>query len=161
MSDTHPAPTSTGNGEIVSTRVIDAPRDRVFQAFADPEHLAQWWGPSGFTNTIQEFDFRPGGAWRIVMHGPGGVDYGNESVFIEVAAPERIVLDHLDPVHQFRLTAAYEDLGNQTRLTWRMRFDSVEEGERVRRFVQDANEQNFDRLEAELEKMRISGSMMS
>jgi len=77
--------------EIISTRVIAAPRDLVFKAFSDPENLARWWGPKGFTNTFHEFDLRPGGAWRFVMHGPDGVDYPNESVFVEVVKPERIV----------------------------------------------------------------------
>ncbi len=81
--------------EIVSTRVFDAPRERVFQAWTDPEHLARWWGPKGFTNTFHEFDPRPGGVWGFVMHGPDGVDYKNRSVFVEIVKPERIVFDHV------------------------------------------------------------------
>ena len=73
--------------EIASTRVFDAPRERVFRAFSDPQVLARWWGPDGFTSTFQEFDFRPGGAWRFVMQGPDGADYRNESEFIEVVSP--------------------------------------------------------------------------
>ena len=61
--------------EIVSTRVLDAPRELVFRAFSDPDLLARWWGPEGFTNTFHEFDLRPDGAWRFVMHGPDGTDY--------------------------------------------------------------------------------------
>jgi uncharacterized protein YndB with AHSA1/START domain len=60
--------------EIASGRVIDAPRRKVFKAFADPTHLARWWGPKGFRNTFEEFDFRPGGTWRFTMHGPDGTD---------------------------------------------------------------------------------------
>ena len=73
----------TADRELFTSRVIDAPRDRVFKVFADPAHLAQWWGPTGFTSTFTEFDLRPNGAWRFVMHGPGGVSYPNESVFVE------------------------------------------------------------------------------
>ena len=65
--------------EIVTTRVFDAPRELVFKAWTDPDHLAKWWGPKGFTNTFQEFDMRPGGVWRFIMHGPDGVDYKNKS----------------------------------------------------------------------------------
>ena len=81
--DSFPEPLS--EREIVTTRVIDAPRERVFKAWTDPEHLAQWWGPKGFTNTFQEFDMRPGGAWRFVMPGPDGVDYKN--VFVNPFGP--------------------------------------------------------------------------
>ena len=69
---------TTDPREIVSGRVIDAPRRKVFKAFADPTHLARWWGPKGFRNTFEEFDFRPGGTWRFTMHGPDGVDYQNK-----------------------------------------------------------------------------------
>ena len=132
--------------EILSERVFDAPRERVFRAFSDPDRLERWWGPAGFTNTIEEFDLRPGGAWRLVMHGPDGTDYRNESVFAAVAAPERVVFDHLEPVHGFRMTMTFAQEGARTRLTWRMLFDRAEEADRVRGLVAAANEQNFDRL---------------
>jgi uncharacterized protein YndB with AHSA1/START domain len=136
--------------DIVSTRVFNAPRERVFAAFSDPEQLKQWWGPNGFTNTIQEFDLRVGGKWRLVMHGPNGADYHNESVFVEVAAPERVAFDHIEPIHRFRMTMDFTDEGGKTRLTWRMRFESAEEAEKLRGFIAPANEQNFDRLAAHL-----------
>lgn len=139
--------------EIVSTRVFDAPRERLFRAFSDPKVLARWWGPNGFTSTFQEFDFRPGGAWRFVMHGPDGADYRNESEFIEVVSPERIVLDHLRPMHRFQMTMTFAEEAGKTRLTWRMRFESAAELERVRVVVRAANEQNFDRLQAQLATM--------
>jgi len=137
----------------VSTRVLDAPRERVFRAFSDPRVLARWWGPDGFTSTFQEFDFRPGGAWRFVMHGPDGTDYRNESGFIEVVSPERIVLEHLRPMHRFLMTMTFAEEAGKTRLTWRMEFESVAELERVRAFIPGANEQNFDRLQAQLAAM--------
>jgi uncharacterized protein YndB with AHSA1/START domain len=148
---------NSSNLEIVCTRVIDAPRERVFEAFADPKHLAQWWGPEGFTNTVQEFDFRPGGTWRIVMHGPDGVDYDNVSEFIEVVKPERIVYQHLGPVHPFLMTMIYEEHSGKTKLTWRMRHESAAQYAKLKDFLAKANEQNFDRLEAELKKMKASG----
>ncbi len=145
------APSPAGR-EIASSRIIGAPRALVFRAFTDPERLAQWWGPEGFTNTFREFDFRPGGHWRFTMHGPDGTDYHNVSVFSEIIPPERIVFHHGEPIHQFQMTMTYEDLGPQTRLTWQMLFDTAEEAHRLRDFILQANQQNFDRLEAELAK---------
>jgi uncharacterized protein YndB with AHSA1/START domain len=139
--------------EIVSTRLFDAPRELVFAAFSDPERLKHWWGPNGFTNTISAFDLRPDGVWKLVMRGPDGTDYHNESIFVEVVKPERIVFDHQKPIHWFRMTMAFTDEGGKTRLTWRMRFESKEELDKVRNFIPTANEQNFDRLAEHLKTM--------
>lgn len=136
--------------EILSTRLLAFPREAVFRVFTDASLLAQCWGPSGFTNTFHEFDPRPGGMWRFTMHGPDGTDYHNESQFLEIASPERIVLEHLRPMHRFLMTMTFADESGQTRLTWRMQFETAEEAERVRVFVVPANEQNFDRLHAVL-----------
>jgi len=121
---------------IIGTRVYDAPRELVFAAFTDPKHLAQWWGPNGFTTTTHSFDFRPGGVWRFVMHGPDGRDYQNRVTYDEIVPPERLVYHHgggedVEPV-QFSQTLTFEDLGNsKTRLTWHGRFPSAEERARV------------------------------
>src|SRR6266852_4602923 len=80
-----------GDREIVITRLLDAPRELAFQAWTEPQHVAHWWGPNGFTNTIHEMDVRPGGVWRFIMHGPDGTDYKNEIVYVEVVKPERLV----------------------------------------------------------------------
>ncbi len=139
--------TTTADREIISTRVIGVPRERVWEAFADPKRLAQWWGPKGFTNTFQEFDFKPGGYWRFVMRGSNGTDHPNESCFVEVVKPERIIFDHLsDP--KFRMTMTFAEEAGKTRLTWQGLFESVAEYDRVKKFAAKANEQNFDRLEA-------------
>jgi uncharacterized protein YndB with AHSA1/START domain len=144
---------SEADREIVTTRLIDAPRRLVFKAWTDPDHLARWWGPKGFTNTFHEFDPTPGGMWRFVMHGPDGVDYKNESVFQEVVEPERIVFRHLRPMHRFQAIASFADEAGKTGLTWRMVFESVAECQKVKSFVVEANEQNLDRLEAQLATM--------
>jgi uncharacterized protein YndB with AHSA1/START domain len=144
------APVLGDRRELVSARVLDAPRDVVFEAFSDPRQLARWWGPKGFTSTFHEFDLRPGGAWRLVMRGPNGTDYPMVKDFIGVARPERIVLRHQSPVHGFTQTMTFGDLGGRTHVTWRMRFESEEEAERVRGAITEANEQNFDRLAAHL-----------
>jgi len=77
--------------ELVITRVFDAPRELVFKAWTDPKHVAQWWGPKGFTNPVCELDVRPGGAIRIDMRGPDGVVYPMKGVFHEIVEPERLV----------------------------------------------------------------------
>ena len=138
--------------EIISTRVLAWPRERVFRAWTDPQHLARWWGPKGFTNTFQEFDPRPGGRWQFVMHGPNGADYPNQSVFVEIVTPERIVFDHLSGP-AFQVTATFAEEADKTRLTFRMRFDTAAECDKVKGFAVGANEENFDRLEAELARM--------
>ena len=136
--------------EYVCSRMFDFPRERVFRAFSDPEQLAKWWGPDGFTNTILKFDFRVGGDWHLTMHGPDGTDYRNESVFVEINEPERIVFDHLRTMHRFLMTMTYVEFDGKTRLTWRQRFESPQEWELVKAFVPAANEQNFERLEEHL-----------
>ncbi len=121
---------------IIGTRVFDAPRELVFSCFTDPKHLAQWWGPDGFTTTTSAFDFRRGGVWRFVMHGPDGRDYQNRVTFDEIVPPERLVYRHgggddVEPV-QFTQRLTFEDLGNgRTRLIWHGTFPTAEERARV------------------------------
>jgi uncharacterized protein YndB with AHSA1/START domain len=138
--------------EIVTTHVFDAPRKLVFKAWTDPDHLARWWGPQGFTNTFHEFDLRPGGVWRFVMHGPDGADYQNKSVFVEIAKPERIVFDHVSGP-RFQVTATFAEQAGRTEVTFRMPFETAAECDKVKAYAVQGNEQNFDRLEAELAKM--------
>ena len=135
--------------QLATSRLIDAPRDEVLAAFRDPVRLARWWGPDGFRNTFEEFDFRPGGRWRFVMHGPDGGDYRNESVFT-AAGPETVVVDHQSPP-RFRLTIALdEEAPGRTRVGWMQRFPTREERDRIAKFAVAANEQNLDRLAAEV-----------
>lgn len=124
---------------IVATRVFDAPRELVFAAWSDPAHLAQWWGPNGFTTTTSSFDMGPGGVWQFVMHGPDGRDFQNRITYEEVVRPERIVYRHgggedVEQV-QFKTTVTFEDIagGSQrkTRIIMRMDFPSPAERERV------------------------------
>ena len=135
MSARHSIDLDRDPRSIIGTRVFDAPRDLVFAAFSDPKHLAQWWGPDGFTTTTSAFDFRPGGVWRFVMHGPDGRDYQNRVTYDEIVPPERIVYRHgggdVEPV-QFTTTIIFEAIGNgQTRITWHGRFPSADERARV------------------------------
>ena len=121
---------------IIGIREFDAPRELVFSVWTDAKHLAQWWGPNGFTTTTSRFEFRPGGVWRFVMHGPDGRDFQNRVTFEEIVPPERIVYRHgggddVEPV-QFRQTVIFEDLGGRrTRIIWRGDFPSAAERDRV------------------------------
>ena len=137
--------------EIVSSRLLEGPPAQVFQAYAQPERLARWWGPSGFRSSFHAFDFRPGGDWRFTLHGPDGSDYPNHNRFVEIREPGLIVIEHLAQPHHFIATVTLAPEGSgQTRLGFRMRFDTAAERERVAAVVIPANEQNFDRLQAEL-----------
>ena len=116
--------------EIVFMRVFDAPRRMVWEAWTDPKQLVLWWGPKGFTTTIDEMDVRVDGVWKLVMHGPDGTDYPNKSIFTEVVPCERLRYrlsggKRGGPAAQFEMTATFEDDGDKTRLTMRMVFAST------------------------------------
>lgn len=136
--------------EIVTTRVFAVSPARLFQQFSDAKQLATWWGPNGFTNTIERFEFRPGGAWHITMRAPDGAEYPNESRFLAIVPEASIAFVHLGPMHRYWMTMIYAPEKAGTRLTWRMRFADHVEYEKVHSFVTGANEQNFDRLGASL-----------
>lgn len=106
--------------EVAITRIFDAPRELVFKAWTDPKHLAQWWGPKGFTLPGCEMDFRPGGAYRFVMRGPDGKDYPFHGVYLEIVEPERIaftaIIDNA-PGNELVTTATFAEEGGRTRLT--------------------------------------------
>jgi uncharacterized protein YndB with AHSA1/START domain len=128
-------PGSLDARSLVFARAFDAPRNLVFEAFTDPVHLGQWWGPNGFTITNMAFDFRPGGVWRFVMHGPDGRDYQNCITFDEILRPERIVYRHgggadVESV-QFTATVTFADEAAKTWLNWCMVLPSVAERDRV------------------------------
>lgn len=116
---------NTQNRELNLSRLLDAPVELVWKVFSHPEHISQWWGPNGFSNTIRVMEFRPGGNWEFTMHGPDGTDYINHNVFIEIIENERIVYDHVsDPKHI--TTVTFEAQGNKTLITWHMLFDTEE-----------------------------------
>src|SRR3954469_18324029 len=135
--------------EIVSTRVLPFPRAQVFRAIAEPQRIARWWGPEGFRNTIDSFDFRPGGEWKFTMHGPDGTDYPNHSRFEAIAEPGAVVMRHLNAPH-FRMFMSLTEEEQCTRLQWRMLFDEARVRDQLAPICVPANEQNFDRLQAEL-----------
>ena len=126
----------TSAREIVTTRLLDAPRELVWKVWTEREHIEKWWGPIGFTTTTEAMDVRVGGRWLHTMHGPDGVDYTHVTTYQELSKPERIVYYHgglkdaPDEV-QFLSTVTFEDVDGKTLVTMRMQFSSVEELERV------------------------------
>lgn len=150
-----PAAGDTADREIVTTRLYDAPRDLVFGAWTDPEHIGQWWGPNGFTTTVHEMDVRPGGLWRFMMHGPDGTDFPNRVAYEEVVRPERLVYMHGSDAEPevFHVTVTFADEGGKTRLTLRSVFPTAEALAAVMKFgaVEGAH-QTLARLAAYLDE---------
>jgi uncharacterized protein YndB with AHSA1/START domain len=121
----------------------------VFAAMSDPVRVARWWGPSGFTNTIHKFEFAPGGRWHLTMHAPDGTNHLNESRFTRIVANRLFEIEHLN-AHHFVLTIELREHADGTELSWRQTFDTVEHYNQLAQFIASANEQNLERLSAEV-----------
>ena len=124
-----PAQSTRADREIVISRVIGAPRELVFEAFTEVRHLSRWWGPEGFTTTTRSFEFRVGGAWDFVMHGPDGTDYQEWITYREIVPPERIARLHgesRDDPNAFESTLAFAPDGIATRIVMRTMFPTRE-----------------------------------
>jgi len=133
---------------IGTTRIVPFTLQEIFHVFEDPEILARWWGPEGFTNTFTEFEFRPDGKWSFVMHGPDGANYPNEWIF-RTTDVGLIVIEHFTD-HHFMLTMMFMAREGGTHIFWTQEFDDAEVAEKLRPFCEPGNEQNLDRLEAVL-----------
>src|SRR6476619_619638 len=124
-----PAQSATSDREIVISRLISAPRELVFEAFTQVRHLSRWWGPEGFSTTTRSFEFRVGGAWDFVMHGPDGTDYQEWITWREIVPPDRIALLHgesRDDPDAFESVLTFEQAGEQTRIVMRAVFPTKE-----------------------------------
>lgn len=140
--------------EILNSRILNSPVEIVYQAFENPNHLKNWWGPEGFTNTIHEFNLKPGGNWELTMHGPEKGNYENLSVF-ETVIPNKLVSWKRKSQPLFDMEIAFEKLDkNKTQISFRMIFKTWEECEKMRKFVAPKNEENFDRLEREIKNIK-------
>lgn len=146
-----PAPdNNTENRELRITRILNAPVEKIWEVWTDPEHIARWWGPNGFTNTIHTMDVQPGGEWRLTMHGPDGKRYPNKSEFTEIVPLQKIVFRHFNP--NYFATVIFEPNGKETLLEWITVFETVELFETVVK-VFKADEgilQNVEKLESYL-----------
>jgi len=158
------SPVATSDREIIITRDFDAPRELVWEAWTNPEHVVKWWGPHGFTTTIEEMNVRPGGIWKHVMHGPDGTDYPNKSIFTEVVKPERIVFTHGGakeggPETEFVATWSFDALDEgKTRVTIRMVFPTAEQRDKVVKAYGaiEGGKQTLERLAQRLTEMSAS-----
>jgi uncharacterized protein YndB with AHSA1/START domain len=144
---------STADREIAISRLINAPRELVFEAFTEPDHIKHWWGPNGFTNTIFQMEVKPGGVWDFIMYGPDGTDYKNKSIYKEIIKPERIVFDHVSGP-TFQMSINFTVQGNKTLVSIQMLFESAEQVQKViKEFgAVDGLKQNMDKLEDYMSK---------
>ncbi len=158
---------TTSDREIVISRVFDAPRERVFEAWTHPDHIAKWWGPRGFRTTTESFEFRPGGAWCHTMVGPDGTRYLNRLVYDEITQPERIVYSHhggIDGViAQFQATIAFTARGEKTELTMRQVYRSARERDAVieKYGAVEGGKQTLARLEEHLAEEALAAAATS
>jgi uncharacterized protein YndB with AHSA1/START domain len=137
------------NRSDARSRMIPASPAEVFAAISDPVRIARWWGPAGFTSTIHRFEFRAGGTWLLTMHGPDGRDYPNESRFTRIETNRVFEIEHFSG-HHFLLAIELQPGPGGTEVKWLQTFDTVEHYRGMAQFVATANEQNLERLAAEL-----------
>lgn len=135
-----------------TSRDIEASIERVFAAISDPERLARWWGPAGFTNTFHICEFKIGGRWSFIMHGPDGTNYPNENVFADIDPPRKVVIDDISEP-KFRLTIALTPSATGTLVSWSQAFADDDFARRVEHIVVPSNEQNLARLTAEISRV--------
>jgi uncharacterized protein YndB with AHSA1/START domain len=140
--------------ELSISRTINAPVALVWEVWTQPEHIVNWWGPNGFSNTITKMDVQQGGEWNLVMHGPDGTDYKNKSIFKEVVLHKKLVYEHFAP--NFIATITFEEQGDKTHLTWHMLFESAENFIAVIKAhkADKGLEQNVDKLELYLQGLK-------
>lgn len=145
---------------FVLTRTLKAPRALVWTMFSDPYHLAQWWGPKGFSNRVEQLDFRTGGRWRHVMIAPDGTELPTDNDILDVTPIERIVYRNApadpaifgdNPPPAFTKTLTLEERAGGTLLTLLCTFDSAADRDRVeRRGFKTGTNESFDKLERHL-----------
>lgn len=146
--------------EIKITRLYNASVKAVWDAWTDPEQVAQWWGPRGFTITTHSKDFRPGGSWVYTMHGPDGVEYPNKTPYLEIETYKRLVYDHGgndDRPPLFRVTVLFSEIDGQTKMDMTMTLPTPEALEQAKKIIKDAGgNTTWDRLAEFLEKRATS-----
>ena len=154
---TNPEASATADREIVMTRVFNAPRERVFEAYSRAEHLDRWFGPRGFTTVTHAMDFRPGGAWSFTMTAPGGTVYPNYVAYLEIERPTRLVFDHGSSAEQpgdFRVTVTFTEEEGGTRVTQRSLFPTAEALAAVKKFgAEELGHQTLAQLDEYLATM--------
>ena len=139
---------------VITKRNFDVSVELLYRAWTEPNHLKNWWGPDGFTNTFFEFDLTEGGYWRFTMHSPDGKDYENESRFVTIIKNKKIIFNHISPP-KFRTEVNFKAIAeNSSSLHWEMIFDEEKVYIALKNFITEKNEENLNRLERELEKIK-------
>jgi uncharacterized protein YndB with AHSA1/START domain len=153
--------TALSPGRTLSiSRLVDAPRDLVWKVWTEPDHIKNWWGPNGFTNTIFEMEVKPKGVWDFIMHGPDGTDYKNKSIYKEIVKYEKIVYDHMSGP-KFQFTVTFTEKGKKTLIDIQMLFETAEERENVVKvFKADTGlKENIYKLEGYIRKISAEKEM--
>jgi len=139
---------NTADRELSITHTLNAPIELVWKVWTEPEHIAKWWGPNGFTNTIYKMEVIPGGIWDFTMHGPDGTDFKNQNLYVEVVKYKKLIFDHIS-APKFRFSVNFTAQGNKTLLEWKSTFESAEELKKVIEVFKadEGMKQNVDKLE--------------
>lgn len=136
---------SADDRTMSTSRTLPFPPRAVYGAFASPDQLALWWGPDGFTNSFEVFEFKVGGHWKFVMHGPDGTNYPNENVFTRLEPDRKVVIEHVCAPY-FTLTVKLAPVAGGTLVSWEQVFADAKTAQAVKHIVGPANEQNLDRM---------------
>ena len=146
----------TESRSLSISRTLQAPIELVWEVWTTPEHIAQWWGPNGFTNTIQKMDVQEGGEWKLTMHGPDGTNYPNRSIYKEVIPYKKIVFEHFNP--HFITTVHFEAVGQTTVMNWSALFDSEEILQTIIKAhkADKGMRENVEKLERYLSNLKIA-----
>lgn len=149
---------SSKDREIGIGRLLDFPVEQVWEVWTNPKHIAQWWGPEGFTNKIHTMELKPAGEWRLTMHGPDGKNYPNKSMFTEIQPLQKIVFQHYNP--HYVATILFEPRRNKTFLDWTMQFETAELFQTVVKVFKadEGLRQNVEKLETYLSKIKTDES---
>ncbi|THV57256.1 polyketide cyclase [Flagellimonas alvinocaridis] len=147
---------NTERRQLSISRTLKAPIELVWEVWTTPEHIAQWWGPNGFTNSIQQMDVREGGEWKLTMHGPDGTNYPNRSIYKEIVLHKKIVFEHFNP--HFITTVVFEPNGEETHMSWTAVFDSEEILQTIIKAhkADEGMKQNIAKLENYISKLKPS-----
>lgn len=145
---------NTEDRSLHISRKLKAPVEQVWEVWTDPSHIPNWWGPNGFTTTIQVMDIKKGGEWKLILHAPDGTNYPNRSVFTEIIPLKKIAFEHFNP--HFFTTILFKAEGDDTQIEWTMVFDSVEIFETVVKAhgADEGLRQNVEKLESYLSEIR-------
>ena len=146
---------------IITTRIINAPRELIFKVLTDPNHIAEFWGPNGFTNTIQSMDVTEGGEWLFTMVGPDGAIYPNRITYRKIIPPSFLGMDHdggqgSSPDHGFKNEIELFEEGKSTRMEMRLTVATIAQRDGLVGYAAEGGRQNLDRLAAHVDVLQAA-----